>query len=209
MLGQWCADDAVAAAAFERVEIVEIADGAAEASRQRRDVGADPVRDLPTPWCSAGSPAGLTATWRLSGSTTASSRTRSSPPQPPAPWMSGMLGAIAIASRQRQPAGRGRRRRGLAACRPAVSAARAGSRPALPRTAGSFDVRGLPAALSALAGASAGRGFGTGTDATVGLAGSRHGLAPSRPHHRYHGTGPWRCSRGRRDKADRTAPPPR
>ena len=42
--------------------------------------------------------AGFTATCRLSGSTTASSRTRSSPPQPPAPWMSGMLGAMAIAS---------------------------------------------------------------------------------------------------------------
>ena len=42
--------------------------------------------------------AGLTATLRLSGRTTASSRTRSSPPQPPGPWMSGMLGAIAIAS---------------------------------------------------------------------------------------------------------------
>ena len=42
--------------------------------------------------------AGFTDTLRLSGSTTASSRTRSSPPQPPAPWMSGMLGAMAISS---------------------------------------------------------------------------------------------------------------
>ena len=42
--------------------------------------------------------AGFTETRRLSGSTTASSRTRSSPPQPPGPLMSGMLGAIAIAS---------------------------------------------------------------------------------------------------------------
>ena len=42
---QFGAGDAVAAAAIERVEIVEIADGAAEARRQRRHVGADPVRD--------------------------------------------------------------------------------------------------------------------------------------------------------------------
>ena len=42
--------------------------------------------------------AGLTCTRCWSGSTTASSRTRSSPPQPPAPWISGMLGAMAISS---------------------------------------------------------------------------------------------------------------
>src|ERR1700681_2268357 len=42
--------------------------------------------------------AGFSETRRLSGSTTASSRTRSSPPQPPGPWMSGMLGAMAISS---------------------------------------------------------------------------------------------------------------
>ena len=45
VFGQSGADHAVAAAAFERVEIVEIADDAAEACRQRRHVGADPVRD--------------------------------------------------------------------------------------------------------------------------------------------------------------------
>src|SRR5437016_3763564 len=42
--------------------------------------------------------AGITATLRLSGSTTASSRTRSSPPQPPGPLMSGIEGAIAMSS---------------------------------------------------------------------------------------------------------------
>src|ERR1700722_921355 len=55
--------------------------------------------------------AGLTVTCRLSGKPTASSRTRSSPPQPPGPWMSGMLGAIAIvsvkASRQAESTGAG------------------------------------------------------------------------------------------------------
>ncbi len=45
MFGQDGADDAVAAAAFERVEIVEVGDDAAEASCQRRHVGADPVGD--------------------------------------------------------------------------------------------------------------------------------------------------------------------
>ena len=42
--------------------------------------------------------AGFTETCRLSGSTIASKRTRSSPPQPPVPWISGMLGAMAMAS---------------------------------------------------------------------------------------------------------------
>ena len=42
--------------------------------------------------------AGFTETSRLSGSTIASNRTRSSPPQPPVPWISGMLGAMAMAS---------------------------------------------------------------------------------------------------------------
>ncbi len=45
VFGQEAADHAVAAAAFERVEIVEHADVAAEARGQRRDVGADPVGD--------------------------------------------------------------------------------------------------------------------------------------------------------------------
>ena len=42
--------------------------------------------------------AGFTGTLRLSASTMASSRTRSSPPQPPGPLMSGIEGAIAISS---------------------------------------------------------------------------------------------------------------
>src|ERR1700730_4787481 len=42
--------------------------------------------------------AGASCTRCLSGSTTASSRTKSSPPQPPGPWMSGTDGAIAISS---------------------------------------------------------------------------------------------------------------
>ena len=43
VFGELGADDAVAAAALERVEIVEIGDGAAESLRQRRDIVADPV----------------------------------------------------------------------------------------------------------------------------------------------------------------------
>ena len=43
VLGELGADDAVAAAALERVEIVEIGDGGAEALRQRRDIAADPL----------------------------------------------------------------------------------------------------------------------------------------------------------------------
>src|SRR6266404_6673393 len=45
VLGQSTADHAVAAAAFEGVEIVEVADDTAEVRRQRRYVGADPRRD--------------------------------------------------------------------------------------------------------------------------------------------------------------------
>ena len=54
--------------------------------------------------------AGFTATRRLSGSTTASSRTRSSPPQPPATMDVGNAGGDRDRLGQRQPAGRGRRR---------------------------------------------------------------------------------------------------
>ena len=42
--------------------------------------------------------AGASLTRCLSPNTTASSRTRSSPPQPPGPWMSATVGAIAISS---------------------------------------------------------------------------------------------------------------
>ena len=42
MFGELCACDAVAAAAFVGVEIIEIGDGAAEAGRERRDIVADP-----------------------------------------------------------------------------------------------------------------------------------------------------------------------
>src|SRR5579872_7173606 len=45
MLGELGAGDAVAAAALERVEIVEIGDGGAEAFRKRRDIGANPIGD--------------------------------------------------------------------------------------------------------------------------------------------------------------------
>ena len=44
VFGQLGAGDAIAAAAFEGIEIVENADDAAEACGQRRHVGADPVR---------------------------------------------------------------------------------------------------------------------------------------------------------------------
>ena len=95
--------------------------------------------------------AGFTETRLLSGSTTASSRTRSSPPQPPAPWMSGMLGAMAIssvsASRQAEGAGGA----GVA-CSAGLSVS-AGAR---------FPAAGLSGSL---AGASAGRGLGNGTEA--------------------------------------------
>ena len=43
MFGKLGADDTVAAAALERVEIVEIGDGGAEALRQRRDITTDPA----------------------------------------------------------------------------------------------------------------------------------------------------------------------
>ena len=68
--------------------------------------------------------AGFSETRRLSGSTTASSRTRSSPPQSPGPLMSGMLGAIAIASvsANRQADGGG----GTAACSAGLSASAGG-----------------------------------------------------------------------------------
>ena len=98
--------------------------------------------------------AGFTETRRLSGSTIASSRTRSSPPQPPAPLMSGMLGAIAMAS---------------------VSASRQADGCGVGCGAGAACWSGLPfggaacCSLSGLSrsadGASAGRGFGSGTAA--------------------------------------------
>ena len=101
--------------------------------------------------------AGFSEIRRLSGSTTASSRTRSSPPQPPAPLMSGMLGAIATASvsASRQAEGGG-------------GAGAAGS-PALSLTAAGFSGSGLAgSAVSGSAlGASAGRGCGSGTDCTT------------------------------------------
>src|SRR5437763_704105 len=95
--------------------------------------------------------AGFTDTSRLSGNTTAASRTRSSPPRPPAPWISGILGAMAISSvsAKRQAEGGG------GACEassldfpfsPGICFAAAGS-------------------AGALAGASGGRRFGSGTEA--------------------------------------------
>ena len=135
---------------IRKIEIVEIADRAAEARGQRRDVGANPVRDR------GGHgqrriAAGFTVTSRLSGSTTACSRTRSSPPQPPAPWISGILGAIAISS--------------VSASRQAEAGGVAGAAcsPGLLALAGHLLLsRG---ARGAAAGASAGRGLGNGTDA--------------------------------------------
>ena len=95
--------------------------------------------------------AGFTETRRLSGSTTASSRTRSSPPQSPGPLMSGMLGAIAIASvsASRQADGGGGRR--------------PGGDGLLGRLAGRGGRRlcGPPALPASPHRASAGRGFGT------------------------------------------------
>ncbi len=100
--------------------------------------------------------AGFTATRRLSGSTTASSRTRSSPPQPPAPLMSGMLGAIAIASvsASRQAEGGGG---DGAACSTGFSVSGGAG-----FSAAGFSGSGL---LDFAVGASAGRGFGSGTEA--------------------------------------------
>ena len=98
MFRQLRAGDTVAAAAFERVEIVEIADRRCRGSPRS---GAMSLRIQSASADAIGQrriAAGFTETCRLSGSTIASSRTRSSPPQPPAPWMSGMLGAMAIAS---------------------------------------------------------------------------------------------------------------
>ena len=98
--------------------------------------------------------AGLTATLRLSGSTMASSRTRSSPPQPPGPWISGMRGAIAISSVSAS-------RQAEACCRRGGAASAGWAAPVCPRKA----VVGLapeprPDAASADAlGASAGRGL--------------------------------------------------
>ena len=78
--------------------------------------------------------AGFTDTCRLSGSTIASSRTRSSPPQPPTPWMSGMLGAMAMASvsASRQAEGCGEA---------AVKAAARGCSAGLPAWAGASAAR--------------------------------------------------------------------
>ena len=108
--------------------------------------------------------AGFTVTSRLSGSTTASSRTRSSPPQPPAPWISGILGAIAISSVSAEPAGRER----------AGSRARLVHLASRPRAGICFSAEG---SRGAAAGASAGRALGNGTDAVKGNA--AHALAGS------------------------------
>ena len=109
--------------------------------------------------------AGFTATRCLSGSTTASSRTRSSPPQPPGPWMSGMLGAMAISSdsASRQAEGGGGAGAAGAACF-CVSLS----------TGAGFASSGCSGSV---AGASAGRGFGSGT----ALRAARPGAASERP----------------------------
>ena len=113
VFGQLGAGDAVAAAAFERVEIVEIADRRCRGSRASGAMSVRIQSAIADAMAQRRIAAGFTATCRLSGSTIASSRTRSSPPQPPGPWMSGMLGAMAIssvsASRQAEGWRRGRR----------------------------------------------------------------------------------------------------
>ena len=124
--------------------------------------------------------AGFTETRRLSGSTTASSRTRSSPPQPPAPLMSGMLGAIAIASvsASRQAEGGGGAGGGLLG---RLVGSRRGRLPGsgLAGSAADRPGLGLVAARAAL-GASAGRGAGSGTASTArrGFFGL---LSPNKP----------------------------
>ena len=113
--------------------------------------------------------AGFTETRRLSGSTTASSRTRSSPPQPPAPLMSGMLGAIAISSvsASRQAEGGGGAGAACSAALP-VPAGAGFSGSGLSDSAGWVQAwLGLPTWTRAPRfGASAGRGFGSGTAST-------------------------------------------
>ena len=120
VFGQSGAGHAVAAAAFERIEIVEIADGAAEACRQRRHVGADPVGDR-----------------RRHRAAQDRRRLHRDPPlvrqhhglQPHQILAAAAAGALDVGDAggdrdrigQRQPAGRGRRRRG-AACSAGFSA---------------------------------------------------------------------------------------
>ena len=96
--------------------------------------------------------AGLTATLRLSGSTIASSRTRSSPPQAPGPRISGMDGATAISS--------------VNASRQAESCFSGGGAASAGLLALALSAEGFPSASGAASsvafGASAGRGFGSG-----------------------------------------------
>ena len=124
--------------------------------------------------------AGFTETWRLSGSTTASSRTRSSPPQPPTPWMSGMLGAMAISSdsASRQAEGGG----GAAALRRSAGLSAVGGR-------GGWLAAGFSGSA---AGASAGRGFGNGTEAGWIAPRSFGGRCPNRSPQGLQGGGPSR-----------------
>ncbi len=148
VFGELGADDAVAAAAFERVEIVEIADGAAEARRQRRDVGADPVGDR-------GRHRAAQDRRRL----------HRDPPlvrqhdrlQPHQILAAAAAGAVDVGNAgrnrdllgQRQPAGRGRRRRRARPARPACPSRRA---PAFPPRAFRARPQGLrPDAASAAA----------------------------------------------------------
>ena len=123
--------------------------------------------------------AGFTETRRLSGSTTASSRTRSSPPQPPAPLMSGMLGAIAISSvsASRQAEGGGG---AGAACSAALSVSAGLSGSGLSARPAGSGLVGLGSLASAL-GASAGRGFGSGTAQHHCPARLLGRLSPNRP----------------------------
>src|SRR5450432_1035116 len=120
--------------------------------------------------------AGFTETRRLSGSTMASSRTRSSPPHSPGPLMSGMLGAMAIASvrasRQADGGGGAGGAGGDVACSAGLSVA-AGA---------GFAATGFSGSVT---GASAGRDFGNGIDG--GIAAARRGLglgSPKRSPHR-------------------------
>ena len=206
VFGQMGAGDAVAAAAVERIEIVEIADVRCRGLPPAAPCRCGPSRRSRDAIVQRRVAAGFSATRCLSGSTTASSRTRSSPPQPPGPWMSGMLGAIAIssvsASRQAEGGGGAAGCSRSAGCSDAIAGASAGRGfgPASPFRRRPVRHGGL---LGSIAGASAGRGFGSGTVHEVRparLAGSL--LEPAAPERQRPGGGPARGSRRVIGRAD-------